>query len=745
MPRRKPRLLYRDRWTGLREEAPIQGLPPGALYSCQNVELFGGYPRPRRGYSRYSSSSHFQPGNPQIGAWSIRGGPDQLFDDLLFCGPETGLTYGSVWRRVFVQAGVVDWARVFADTLNNSPGWHFDISRDRRIVYQAGDRLFFLGSGDVVYVYHRETMAADGNEAIECTGTAEGGGSDYILLDNIVGSTSEDNTYTFSLVEIELTGGTGSGQRRWAKVYDHTGHGSGERYLQVSVNWTTAPDNTTTYRCYRIYARKAGLEAPSASSFSATVGAGGSLPAGRTFSYRISYYDSHTGLESNGSDEVTGTTSAGNQTITVAFTSDSAMPTTVYGNVGHASSFTGLFANRIRYYRRDESSTDPEWRFIAERNIDVGEDAASSDLVDDGTITPQTSPCPTTHGVPPRGDYGCFHQGRAFISDHLSSTIFYSEAEDPATGFAAEYFAGDIAQFNLQNVDLITWLKSYAGRLIIWQQNQVFAADTGSLPDSPIVNLLEGVPGTLYGYTIAEAEPNKAFSGGLFYANDIGVYLFGGQSAEFISETITARTWCQVDTQYLGQATGVWDSNYRRYILFTRPNGGSYHYQAVVFETQTPGWVTWYTSGVAASSIRSAVMALDENRNPTLYLGMEDGRVGYWSRPESESTTDSGSAITWELITGSFDFGAPANRKHVYEIVPLFGVTSGTPTVTVACLANGSGSALCSRSETLGTVFDAPLYVGADLIHCAMKISGTAAGALTLVGFDITYEPRGQR
>lgn len=77
----------------------------------------------------------------------------------------------------------------------------------------------------------------------DATGTATGGGADYILLK---AATSQIDD-AFNTWGIYLTGGTGSGQSRRIVDYDQTGNVNGERYAQVESNWGTNPDATTTY------------------------------------------------------------------------------------------------------------------------------------------------------------------------------------------------------------------------------------------------------------------------------------------------------------------------------------------------------------------------------------------------------------------------------------------------------------------------------------------------------------------
>lgn len=70
------------------------------------------------------------------------------------------------------------------------------------------------------------------------TGTAQGGGTNYITLSS--GSSTINNYYKGKT--IKLTGGTGSGQAKPITAYD----GETKR-ATVASNWTTQPDGTTTY------------------------------------------------------------------------------------------------------------------------------------------------------------------------------------------------------------------------------------------------------------------------------------------------------------------------------------------------------------------------------------------------------------------------------------------------------------------------------------------------------------------
>lgn len=79
--------------------------------------------------------------------------------------------------------------------------------------------------------------------AANALGTATGGGSGYILLQD-AGVQSDGQ---FAQYGITITSGTGAGQQRRIVDYDHTGNVNGERCATVDSAWATVPGTTSTY------------------------------------------------------------------------------------------------------------------------------------------------------------------------------------------------------------------------------------------------------------------------------------------------------------------------------------------------------------------------------------------------------------------------------------------------------------------------------------------------------------------
>jgi hypothetical protein len=78
------------------------------------------------------------------------------------------------------------------------------------------------------------------------SGTATGGGNDYILL--ACEATLADDYWNSAYIKI--LSGTGIGQVAKVVDYDATGHVSGEKYAQVDAVWATNPDATSVYLVY---------------------------------------------------------------------------------------------------------------------------------------------------------------------------------------------------------------------------------------------------------------------------------------------------------------------------------------------------------------------------------------------------------------------------------------------------------------------------------------------------------------
>lgn len=75
------------------------------------------------------------------------------------------------------------------------------------------------------------------------TGTAEDGAAGSVTLENGQVGASDDQ---YNGWVVEITGGTGSGQKRL--IADYVG---GTRVASVASDWTTNPDSTSTYELYK--------------------------------------------------------------------------------------------------------------------------------------------------------------------------------------------------------------------------------------------------------------------------------------------------------------------------------------------------------------------------------------------------------------------------------------------------------------------------------------------------------------
>lgn len=747
MARQGGRFTFRGPFRGF-NTPQLAGNDPAYFIASSNMETYDGRAKPRSGYTRYSTGARLQPSSAIIYSCSPPRSPSRDYDDLILVEGTAPLMF---WRRVFLNTttGQVDWARVSADTMNSSPGWTFSPTSFRKCSYNAGNRTYFVGGADHVWCYEREIIFnANSNDGIEADGTATAGSSSTISLQQKGGTTSEDNTYTFMQCEIELLTGTGAGQVRQIKLYDHTG-GASERLVTVEQNWVTAPDNTTTYRIYRIWFRKAGLETPQNLFAISQANSTGTWTAGQEVSYRVTYYDTHTGLESNGCNAVSIVVSGMNDTITVKFTNDAAMPTTVYGNVGHAADHTGIVANRVRYYRAIVSGGETDWTFVAEKSIDVGEDATTSSLVDTVLVN-EASTVPVTHGLPPQNlaAFGCYHKGRALISQLNGSGVYYSEADDPVYGLGAEYFYQP--PFLLQSVEPIRWLQSMGNEALIFQDRRVYRANTDPLPDDPFVSEILGMPGTSNGWTVAQAVGGSVGTNIIYYANELGIYSYDGAVARKISDPlggIYSDAYFLMSDFY--KISGCYDPNYDRYLLTLSPAAAG-PYQFAVYNAKVDSWDYWslyITGGATPAIVRSLVVTSSLSGRRGLFLGFENGRAGYWSSPipAAAVTTDDGNAIPWSCSTNVLDLGDPTTLKHIHEIAWAWQETVTGVTCTVSVTGNGTTLTSASRTPAASSHYNAPLAVGADLRALQLNLNGTASTVYFLTGFTITHSEAGQR
>lgn len=81
------------------------------------------------------------------------------------------------------------------------------------------------------------------HSAANAVGTATGGGTDFVLLQD----TGVQSDGEFTGYGILITAGRGAGQQRRIVAYDHSGHPNGERCATVNAAWAVTPDATSVY------------------------------------------------------------------------------------------------------------------------------------------------------------------------------------------------------------------------------------------------------------------------------------------------------------------------------------------------------------------------------------------------------------------------------------------------------------------------------------------------------------------
>lgn len=100
-----------------------------------------------------------------------------------------------------------------------------------------------LAAGEVLILDAARHNAVKLSNNIEHSGTAQGGGSDYITL--AATASSQDGYYVDKIIKI--TGGTGAGQYRKIIGYNGT-----TKVATMATAWDTTPDATSTYEIYKL-------------------------------------------------------------------------------------------------------------------------------------------------------------------------------------------------------------------------------------------------------------------------------------------------------------------------------------------------------------------------------------------------------------------------------------------------------------------------------------------------------------
>jgi phage-related protein len=114
--------------------------------------------------------------------------------------------------------------------------------------YTTGKVVQFVGAlaeGDILLLNSERHTAIKLDNNIDHSGTAQGGGTNYITL--AADASGQDGYYTGKIIKI--TDGTGAGPYR--KIIGYNGE---TKVALVATDWDTEPDETSVYEIYKIAA-----------------------------------------------------------------------------------------------------------------------------------------------------------------------------------------------------------------------------------------------------------------------------------------------------------------------------------------------------------------------------------------------------------------------------------------------------------------------------------------------------------
>lgn len=286
--------------------------------------------------------------------------------------------------------------------------------------------------------------------------------------------------------------------------------------------------------------------------------------------------------------------------------------------------------------------------------------------VSDGTTQPMlwdgTSSSLSAILTSPTGRYSEVHYDRAFLasSDTEGSRIWWSSIKDPATwGTATDYI-----DFDPDNGEKITGIKSYLGDLYVFKPSSVYKV-TGNDFDAAAANFsvtkLTGVPGTPFGKTIVEAN------GELYWYSPEGVVKFNGSN-------ITPIGYGKVDKKLKSLLISIPNPNFETMQAYHN----KYHKEiwfyllssAYIYNIINGKWSLASYPHIAPTIMNTTYNGIDE----IIYGGSlsVDSKPAYFTAiPSSPVYAYQGTGIGSGYITDWLDFGTMARKGNTRAIMDL--------------------------------------------------------------------------
>jgi len=435
-----------------------------------------------------------------------------------------------------------------------------------------------------------------------------------------------------------------------------------------------------------------GVPAPTASSFTATPAAGGSLVDG-TYRYTLVYRKASTQALSNAlaATEASGTTSGGNLTLNLAWTLTN-NDTTKYDKIYiYRSSISGVVGFTTGDLIAIVSSGDTTY-------VDGG-----TALVSPAENVPRANSLILDNSELPTATYTSLVTMKRRMVTASDSTVRFSDVNKPESWPTAQTIVipsgGSITSLGI--IGLTSSISTEIDEaLVVFKQSECWViTGDGTLDDNSLPNWsLKFVSNA---GTQGQASTLSA-EGYLFWVNYRGIFMWNGSGKP---TRLSRKIWDKfqdtgdIDKSKLGSCFGFYSQKRNEVQWYFSSN--TYGEQLLSLRLDlahtigaSPSGVgeTKDVDGVFVSDLLStpfyggmAFLATADSTNETIYLGNNTGFVygGFSGTGDGTST----GAISWEYITPNLHFGAPNIAKRYHKVIAWV-LDNGPYTLTLSYWTN---------------------------------------------------------
>lgn len=363
----------------------------------------------------------------------------------------------------------------------------------------------------------------------------------------------------------ELRSGLTDGKRfQWVTYNDVAiGTNGSDNAIKYDGKTTTTSDTDA--------ARTAGDLVTELGAAFAELNTGSNLTAARWYQYKIAFYDGTTYKYSTARSNpiLTGSTVRDIYLTDIPLGPSGTTQRIIYRTAGNTSR-ANVIADTT--YRRVTTISNNTTRVYA-------------DTMTDATLAADTAPTWATvsagiNVTPPKAKLSLIHQERLFFANDPSgttngkSTIYWSEV------FRPDYWntASEYELIRPDDGDEITFIKHVANILTIGKTNtiQKFYTETNATSGWQTSQPFSFI-GSVAMYAATESTT------GVYYLGRYGLYLFGGQSSELISDVITDKIKDVSETN-IAEYPGIFYDNQYLFSYTSKESGSSYNDRVLILD-----------------------------------------------------------------------------------------------------------------------------------------------------------------